>query len=281
MLSFQLIRGIDMKQSGINGQPVSQNGANRSSNPRLIVENVTVEFDGFKALSGVSFTAHDGSLIGVVGPNGAGKSTLFNVMAGLQPMKTGQVRVIGRTHERPDFLAYVPQREKINWRFPASVEDVVMLGRSGGRWRWFQRPSNEDKESVRECLERVDMWIHRTDLMPELSGGQRQRVFIARALAQEAHVLLLDESFSGVDVGAQKYLVETLRGLRDDGKVILMATHDLTNLAERFDQVLCLNHHVCAYGPPREVFTPAVLEELYGAHGVTVTGSGPKHRRHD
>ena len=270
-----------MKESHSNGQPGTRNGANGASDPRLIVENVTVEFEGFKALSGVSFTAHDGTLIGVVGPNGAGKSTLFNAMAGLQPMNTGQVSVIGRSNEHPDFLAYVPQREKINWRFPASVEDVVMLGRGGGRWRWFQRPSKQDREYVRNCLERVNMWIHRTDLMPELSGGQRQRVFIARALAQEAHVFLLDESFSGVDVGAQKYLVEILRGLRDEGKVILMATHDLTNLAERFDQVLCLNHHVCAYGPPNEVFTPAVLEELYGAHGVTVTGSGPLHRHHN
>ena len=261
-----------------NGQSGRNNGV---SEPRVIVENVTVEFEGFKALSSVSFTACDGSLIGVVGPNGAGKSTLFNAMAGLQPTDTGEIRVIGRTSDHPDFLAYVPQREKINWRFPCCVEDVVMMGRAGGRWRWFQRPNAKDKEYVRYCLERVNMWVHRTDLMPELSGGQRQRVFIARALAQEAHVLLLDESFSGVDIGAQKYLIEILRGLRDEGKVILMATHDLTNLAERFDQVLCLNHHVCACGPPNEVFTPAVLEELYGAHGVTVTGSGPRHRRHD
>ena len=165
-----------MKESHSNGQPGTRNSANGASDPRLIVENVTVEFEGFKALSGVSFTAHDGTLIGVVGPNGAGKSTLFNAMAGLQPMNTGQVHVIGRSNEHPDFLAYVPQREKINWRFPASVEDVVMLGRGGGRWRWFQRPSKQDREYVRNCLERVNMWIHRTDLMPELSGGQRQRV---------------------------------------------------------------------------------------------------------
>ena len=143
-----------MNTSISDGQSGSVNGA---SEPRLIVENVTVEFEGFKALSGVSFTAHDGNLIGVVGPNGAGKSTLFNAMAGLQAMNTGQVRVIGRTSKHPDFLAYVPQREKINWRFPATVEDVVMLGRSGGRWRWFQRPSAKDKEYVRYCLERVNM----------------------------------------------------------------------------------------------------------------------------
>ena len=155
-----------------------------------------------------------------------------------------------------------------------------MMGRGGGRLRLFHRPNDQDREYMKYCLNRVGMWIHRTDLMPELSGGQRQRVFIARALAQEAEVFLLDESFSGVDVGAQKYLVEVLRELRDEGKVILMATHDLTNLAERFDKVLCLNHHVCAYGPPAEVFTPEVLEELYGAHGVNFTGTGPRHREH-
>ena len=251
-----------------------------NSEPRVLVENVTVEFDGYKALSDVTFEAEDGTLIGVVGPNGAGKSTLFNTISGLQPPTSGSVHVSGRTKARPDILAYVPQKENINWRFPASVEDVVMMGRGGGRLRLFHRPNAHDREYMKYCLNRVGMWIHRTDLMPELSGGQRQRVFIARALAQEAEVFLLDESFSGVDVGAQKYLVEVLRELRDEGKVILMATHDLTNLAERFDKVLCLNHHVCAFGPPAKVFTPEVLEELYGAHGVNFTGTGPRHREH-
>ena len=114
---------------------------------------------------------------------------------------------------------------------------------------------------VRLCLERVDMLERHSDLINELSGGERQRVFVARALAQEADILLLDEAFSGVDVGSQEGLVGVLRGLRDEGKTILMATHDLTNLARRFDDVLCLNRHVCAWGPPEKAFTPAVLEE--------------------
>ena len=268
-----------MKTPSTLSFPQQSIGVNGAAQNRVTVSNVTVEFEGFKALSDVSFTANDKSLIGVVGPNGAGKSTLFNVIAGLQPMTAGNVQVAGRTSKRPDFLAYVPQREKINWRFPASVEDVVTLGRSGGAWRLFQRSTTEDRESVRCCLERVDMWTHRTDLMPELSGGQRQRVFIARALAQEAHVFLLDESFSGVDVSGQRYLMQILQGLRDEGKVVLMATHDLNNLSDRFDQVLCLNHHICAYGPPNDVFTTDVLQELYGAHGLSVTGKRA-HRTH-
>ena len=112
------------------------------------------------------------------------------------------------------------------------------------------------------------MWEQRSSLITELSGGQRQRVFIARALAQEASVILLDEAFSGVDVGAQEEIVKVLQSLRDEGRVVLLATHDLTNLAERFDQVLCLNHHVCACGPPEDAFTPEVMEEMYGSHGI-------------
>ena len=121
---------------------------------------------------------------------------------------------------------------------------------------------------VRDCLDRVDLWDKRKSLVTELSGGQRQRVFIARALAQEASIILLDEAFSGVDVGAQEGIVEVLQTLRDEGRVVLLATHDLTNMAQRFDQILCINHHVCAQGPPDVAFTPEVLEELYGSHGI-------------
>ena len=142
----------------------------------------------------------------------------------------------------------MPQRESVNWRFPVTVMDVVMTGRCC-KLGWFRRPGKKDREIVNVCLGRVGMWDYRSALMTELSGGQRQRVFVARALAQEANVLLLDEAFSGVDIGAQEELVEVLRALRDEGRIILLATHDLTNLAGRFDEVLCLNCHVCACGP--------------------------------
>ena len=204
--------------------------------------------------------------MGVVGPNGAGKSTLFNAIAGLLPVRRGKV-TLNRVDRRRGALAYVPQRETVNWRFPVTVQDVVMMGRCCNLG-WFRRPGRRDRELVKACLGRVGLMDHHSALMTELSGGQKQRVFVARALAQEASVILLDEAFSGVDAAAQEDLIEVLRTLRDEGRIVLIATHDLTNLASRFDQVLCLNRHVCACGPPNKVFTSEVLEELYGSHGV-------------
>ncbi len=246
-----------------------------ASGPGLTVEGLTVEFGEHKTLSDVTFAVGPGTLMGVVGPNGAGKSTLFNAIAGLLPAQKGVVTIRGAEGRRSRALAYVPQRENVNWRFPVTVLDVVMMGRSCDLG-WFRRPGRRDRELVQVCLRRVGLWEQRAALMTELSGGQRQRVFVARALAQGADIILLDEAFSGVDVGAQEGLVEVLKSLRDEGRIVLLATHDLTNLAERFDQLLCLNHHVCAYGPPDEAFTPAVLEELYGAHGVHYALTGDR-----
>ena len=134
---------------------------------------------------------------------------------------------------------------------------------------------------VRDCLERVNLWEQRSSPVTELSGGQRQRVFIARALAQEASILLMDEAFSGVDVGAQEGIVEVLQSLRDEGRIVIISTHDLTNIAERFDRILCINHHMCAYGPPDEAFTPEVLEELYGSHGLEFSHHHTDPHDHD
>ena len=236
------------------------------------LQDVTVELDGHMALSNVTFDVDAGTLMGVVGPNGAGKSTLFNAIAGLLPVRQGKV-TLHRVDQGGGALAYVPQRETVNWRFPVTVTDVVMMGRRC-RLKWFRRPGKRDRELVKECICRVGLWDQRSALMTELSGGQRQRVFVARALAQEASVLLLDEAFSGVDAGAQEGLVEVLRTLRDEGRIVLLATHDLTNLAGRFDEVLCLNCQVCACGPPDQVFTPQVMEKLYGAHGVRLAADG-------
>ena len=252
-------------------------GGSPATLPRLTVEDLTVVYGEFKVLDAVTFEVGPGTLMGVVGPNGAGKSTLFNAIAGVIPVQHGRVVLAGAApNGRKGVLAYVPQRERVNWRFPLTVLDGVLLGRSS-RIGWLRRPSRADRDFVRACLERVDMWEHRADLMTELSGGQRQRVFVARALAQGADVLLFDEAFSGVDVASQEGLVSVLRSLKDDGKIILLATHDLTNLAERFTEVLCLNHHVCAFGPPEQAFTPEVLEELYGAHGVEFVEHHGRH----
>ena len=244
----------------------------------ISVENVTVIRGGHTVLTDISFSVGAGTLLGVLGPNGAGKSSLFGAIVGTLTLAKGKVTLHGLA-ALDSGLAYVPQRDSVNWAFPATVNDVVMMGRS---WNigWLRQPRREDREMVRVCLERVNLWEHRNDLVTELSGGQRQRVFIARALAQEAAVILLDEAFSGVDVGAQEGIIEVLRSLRDEGKIVLLATHDLTNLAERFDSVLCINHHVCAYGPPEEAFTLEVLEELYGSHGVEFAADHFVHRHH-
>ena len=236
--------------------------------PAIAVNDVTVERDGFLALFDVNFHIGPGNLVGVVGPNGAGKSTLFDAIAGALPLARGTVELHG-IEGRPGGLAYVPQRDNINMRFPATVHDVVMMGRYC-HVGLFRRVSRKDKEIVRACLERVGLWERRNALIEENSGGQRQRVFIARALAQEASIVLLDEAFSGVDVGAQEGIIQVLQSLRDEGKVVMLATHDLTNLAERFDQIICVNRHICGCGPPAEAFTPKVLEELYGSHGLAL-----------
>ena len=245
-----------------------------TSEPGITVEDLTVERGGHTALTDVTFDVGPSTLMGVLGPNGAGKSTLFDAIAGILPITQGAVSLHGAAAQSGG-LAYVLQRDSINWVFPATVMDVVTMGRSG-KVGWFRQPGKRDREMVRACLERVGLWEQRSALVTELSGGQRQRVFIARALAQEASVILLDEAFSGVDVGAQEGIVEVLQSLRDEGRIVLLATHDLTNLAQRFDQVLCINHHVCAHGPPDEAFTPEVLEELYGSHGIEFA---PDHYR--
>ncbi len=241
--------------------------------PGISVEDVSVVRGGHKALTEVTFEVGPGTLMGVLGPNGAGKSTLLDAIAGVLPITQGTVTLQGVSNQK-GALAYVPQRDSINWVFPATVQDVVTMGCCNVGL--FRRPGKRDREMVRVCLGRVGLWEQRSKLMTELSGGQRQRVFIARALAQEASIILLDEAFSGVDVGAQEEIVQVLQTLRDEGRVVLLATHDLTNLAERFDQVLCINHHVCACGPPEEAFTNEVLEELYGSHGIELD---PNHYR--
>ena len=231
------------------------------------VVDVCVEFENVLALDNVSFSIKAGTLTGVVGPNGGGKSTLFNALVGLQLIDHGEILINGLPSSKSiGKISYVPQREQVNWRFPLSVQDVVALGRIG-RGSLMQKLGFVEDSIVEESLRKVDMWSSRKDLVANLSGGQRQRTFIARALTQEAEILLLDEAFSGVDFASQEGVIDVLRDLRDEGKTILMATHDLNSLSERFDDVLCINRHICAHGDPGSVFTEEVLTELYGAHG--------------
>ena len=223
---------------------------------------------GVLILDQVTFSAGPSCLMGVVGPNGAGKSTLFNAIVGLLKVDEGQVLIHGRpVDEARGLLAYVPQHENVNWRMPMSVWDVVMQGRTK-EMGWLRRPSREDRQVAEEALEQVGMVDRRSDLVSNLSGGQRQRVFVARALAQGADVLLLDEAFSGVDIASQEALVSVLHELRDQGRTILLSSHDIGHVAHYCDECLCINCRVCACGDPDEVLTPELLMELYGPHGV-------------
>ena len=253
------------------------------SNPALVAENLTVERGGSLVLDEVSFAAGPGCLMGVVGPNGAGKSTLFNVIVSLLAPTSGRVLIHGKPiDETRGLVAYVPQHEYVNWRLPMTAWDVTLLGRTR-RIGWFRRPGAEDRDVAEAALRQVGMWERRNSLVGELSGGQRQRVFVARALAQGADILLLDEAFSGVDIASQESLVAVLQELRDQGRTILLSSHDINHLAHYCDECLCLNCHVCACGAPEDVLTPEVLTELYGrfggvpGHGHGLAGDGHGH----
>ncbi|MFO7539574.1 MAG: metal ABC transporter ATP-binding protein [Chloroflexota bacterium] len=220
------------------------------------------------ALRNISFTVDRGQRVAVVGPNGAGKSTLFKLLIGKLRPAQGQVTIFGHGPEGHICIGYVPQRSQIDWSFPATVADVVMMGRVGkiGFLRW---PGRRDKEIVARSLERVQANHLAHKQIGELSGGQQQRVFIARALAQEAELLLLDEPLSGLDMPSQEAIFAILNSVRADGVTILLATHDLGLAAEQFDRILLLNQHVIAYDVPTAVLTTDHLLQAYGGHSVS------------
>tara|TARA_Y100000768_G_scaffold53363_1_gene35108 strand:+ start:2260 stop:3045 length:786 start_codon:yes stop_codon:yes gene_type:complete len=229
------------------------------------VEDCCVEYENILALDNVSFSIPKGSFIGVLGPNGGGKSTLFNAIAGLENITHGKIIINGESPQKSlGKISYVPQKEMINWKFPLSVYDVVSQGKiRGGSFRNILGFSDD---LVVDSLKKVNMYEKKNEMIANLSGGEKQRTFIARALAQESEILLLDEAFSGVDFGSQEDIADVLKLLTSESKTILMSTHDLNSLSDRYDKVLCLNGHICAYGSPEKVLTEEVLKELYGVH---------------
>jgi ABC-type Mn2+/Zn2+ transport system ATPase subunit len=238
----------------------------------LQLEDVTVAYDGKPALAGVTLSVPHGAQVAIVGPNGAGKSTLFKALVGLLPVRRGTVLLRGHAPgKHGDTIAYVPQREEIDWGFPVTVHDVVMMGRYG-TLGWFRRPGAADREVVARCLDEIGIAELEKRAIGELSGGQQQRVFLARALAQEPHVLLLDEPFTGVDVGAREALLVLLARLREDGITVLVSTHDMETAAKRFELTALLNRRLVAYGSPEEVFTPDHLTEAFGGQALFVGG---------
>lgn len=239
---------------------------------RLELEHVSAGYDGTLILQDVSFTVPHGGQLAVVGPNGAGKSTLFKVLVGLLPVRSGQVRIHGKPlglHQ--DCVAYVPQREEVDWRFPVTVTDVVMMGRYG-KQGWFRRATHYDKEIVMHSLKQMGLQDFAKRGIDELSGGQQQRVFLARALAQEPHILLMDEPFTGVDIATQEATLALLEQLRQEHVTVMVSTHDLNMAAERFETVLLVNHRLIAIGLPEEVFRPENLRAAFSGQVMFIPG---------
>nr|WP_281067739.1 manganese/iron ABC transporter ATP-binding protein [Neorhizobium galegae] len=231
------------------------------------VDNVTVSYrNGHTALRQASFTVPKGTITALVGVNGAGKSTLFKAIMGFVPLSAGTVDILGMSAAqalRKNLVAYVPQAEEVDWNFPVLVEDVVMMGRYG-HMNFLRIPSRRDHEMVIEALERVNMTEFRKRQIGELSGGQRKRVFLARALAQEGQVILLDEPFTGVDVGTEEQIIALLKSLRDEGRVMLVSTHNLGSVPDFCDRTVFVKGTVIAYGKTQDTFNEENLEKAFG-----------------
>jgi manganese/iron transport system ATP-binding protein len=231
--------------------------------PVLDVQNLTVRYNGRVALEDINFHLHEGERIAVVGPNGAGKSTLFQVIAGVLQPTAGEVNIFGSRPRGHNCIGYIPQRSQVDWNFPVSVADVVMMGRSAklGILNW---PHKKDWEYVRHALEIVELSDLASRQIGQLSGGQQQRMFIARALAQEAELMLMDEPLSGLDTPSQEGLLTLLDTLRNQNVTVMVATHDLDQAARHFDRIMLLNHRMIAFDLPQNVLHTDHLLQAYG-----------------
>jgi manganese/iron transport system ATP-binding protein len=233
----------------------------------ISAKGVTVTYrNGHTALRNAGFAVPRGTITALVGVNGSGKSTLFKAIMGFLPLASGEIRLLGRTVTQAlaeNLVAYVPQSEEVDWSFPVLVEDVVMMGRYG-HMGFFRIASRTDRARVTEALERVGMADLRHRQIGELSGGQRKRVFLARALAQEGQIILLDEPFTGVDVQTEDQIITLLRSLRDEGRVMLVSTHNLGSVPEFCDRTVLVKGTVLAYGPTETIFTHDNLERTFG-----------------
>lgn len=245
----------------------SQAGQDGSGGEGIFAEGVTVTYrNGLTALTDASFAVPRGTITALVGVNGAGKSTLFKAIMGFVPLARGRIRLLGlpvREALRQNLVAYVPQAEEVDWSFPVLVEDVVMMGRFG-HMGFLRRPSPADRAKVDQALARVGLSDLRHRQIGELSGGQKKRVFLARALAQEGRIILLDEPFTGVDVTTEEQIIALLRALRDEGHVMLVSTHNLGSVPDFCDRTVLVKGTVLAHGPTETTFTRANLERAFG-----------------
>ncbi len=233
----------------------------------LTVDDITVTYrNGHTALRNTTFEIPRGTITALVGVNGSGKSTLFKAIMGFVPLARGDVSILGMEKSQAlqkNLVAYVPQSEEVDWNFPVLVKDVVMMGRYG-HMNWLRMPTKKDHQLVAEALDRVNMAKHADRQIGELSGGQKKRVFLARALAQEGQVILLDEPFTGVDVTTEEQIIDLLKSLRDEGRVMLVSTHNLGSVPEFCDRAILVNGTVLASGLTKDVFTQSNLEMAFG-----------------
>lgn len=254
---------------GANPKPPGGAARERPSDslPSISADNITVAYsNGHVALENVSFDLAAGTICGLVGVNGSGKSTLFKTIMGFVRPTRGSIRIAGMPVDealKANLVAYVPQSEDVDWNFPVLVEDVVMMGRYG-HMGFLRRASKEDHAKVSEALERVGMSDFRKRQIGELSGGQKKRVFLARALAQQSRIILLDEPFTGVDVKTESAIIELLRDLRARKHLMLVSTHNLGSVPDFCDQVVLINKKLLAAGPTETTFTQANLEKAFG-----------------
>jgi len=234
-----------------------------TNQPILDVQHVSVRYNGRDALEDITFHLHEGERVAVVGPNGAGKSTLFKVVAGVLQQNSGEVNIFGSRPRGHVCIGYIPQRSQVDWNFPVSVADVVMMGRSAklGPFNW---PRKRDWEFVDHALETVAISNLSSRQIGQLSGGQQQRMFIARALAQEAELMLMDEPFTGLDTPSQEGILDLLDRLKKENVTVMVATHDLDQAATHFDRIMLLNHHIVSFGESNTVMQTENLVRAYG-----------------
>lgn len=236
-----------------------------STQPILAFERVSARYDGRLAIENITFHLHRGERIAVVGPNGAGKTTLFKVIAGILSPSQGKVNIFGFDPTGHVCIGYVPQRSQVDWRFPVTVADVVLMGRIA-RIGAFRLPGKRDHQSVSRALEMVNLTSLAKRQIAELSGGQQQRMFIARAIAQESELMLMDEPLNGLDIPSQQDILHLLDVLRDQNITVMVATHDLEQAAEHFERVMLLNRHLIGFGTPTQTLTGDNLRHAYGSH---------------
>ncbi len=237
---------------------------NENSPPVLDVHDVTVAYHRKPVLWDIDLTVSEPRLIGIVGPNGAGKSTLIKAILGLVPLASGYVEVYGRpARKQRRRVGYVPQRESVDWDFPVNVLDVVVMG-TYGEVGWIRRPGRKERVRAMESLEHVGLADFAKRQIGQLSGGQQQRVFLARALAQQADIYLMDEPMAGVDAATEQAIFSLLKELRQQAKTLLIVHHDLRTVPTYFEDVILLNMGLIASGPVDQVFTSANLKKAYG-----------------